>query len=70
MLFRSFLENLIAASLASVPELAKKTQSAKEDSTSRLASSTCARARTVSQLRCGEDEPGKQSVEHIVDIVV
>jgi hypothetical protein len=39
----NFLANLMAASLASVPVLAKKTRSAKEASTRRLASATCTR---------------------------
>jgi hypothetical protein len=42
-----FLENLIAASFASVPEFAKNTRSAKEEATSRFASSTCSSSKQI-----------------------
>lgn len=42
----NFLENLMAASLASVPELQKNTRSAKELATKRFASSICREVKT------------------------
>jgi hypothetical protein len=68
-------ENLIAASLASVPELAKKARSAKDASTSRLARATCAPTERKSKVSDrelreeGESEAAGQRgqcVEHVV----